>query len=326
MARYCFYCGRQLNPGEKCGCRAAGGTNHDQQTQQTQQAQQTQQTKQTTSNQGKQNHAAGQKSNPTQAKWYQRLVQFFNPFSSRGKGSPAHSARSAGPKKQQNRTRRPFQPIRFNRQTFFTALQQAGQYLIRPADRIRMAVTSGSNLSVLVILIVKGILGGIFMLTAVRQPHLQAILSLNIATVNSGWNFGSQLFLFIQGFGIDLAANLLLVLLYYLVLRYVFRRPAGFRQLLCGLSPAFLYLSIFMLGGLMTLAGSLFSALLMLAAGFAFSTVAQYLAIRQMTGFDDNRNFILTGFVLLIYSSVLSLLLNLSLPVLNALLDQSAVI
>ncbi len=320
MARYCFYCGRQLNPGEKCGCRAAGGTSSDQQAQQA---------KQTTSHQTGQDRAAGGKTNQTHTKWHQRLIQFFNPFSSRSQTGTAYkssSARSTGTKKRQNRTRRTFRPIRLNRQTFITALRQAGQYIVRPADRIRTAVSSGSSFSVMVIIIVKGILGGVMMLIAVSQPHLQAILSLNIATINSGWNFGSQVFLFIQGFGIDLTASLLLVLIYYLVLRYVFRQPTGFRQLLCGLSPAFLYFSVFMLGGLMTLAGSLFSALLMLAAGFALSTVAQYFAVRQMTGFDDNRSFILTGFVLLLYSSVLSVLLNLSLPVFNALLDQSAVI
>lgn len=343
MARYCFYCGRQLSAGEKCGCRNTGKTSQSQQTQTSQSTQQSQQNEQNRGSQqnkgGQQKQQArsgraGQASDQTKPAgrqprhFWQQLVAFFNPFTG-PKGRPAAADRSkagASPRQTAQAASNRGKTGWPDRQALTTALYQAGRYFVRPVERIRQTVQSGSRTSVLVILLLNGIAGGFFLVLAAAQPHLQAVLSLNIAVVNNGTRFISQLFLFIQGFGISLAANLLLVLLYQLVLRYVFRQPAGFMRLLTGLSPAFFYSTLFMLGGMLTLMGSPFSALLMAAAGFALSALAQYLALRQLTGFDENRSFILIGFVLLIYTGVLSLLLNLSLPVLNALLDQSAVI
>ena len=344
MARYCFYCGRQLSAGEKCGCRNTGKTSQSQQTQTSQSTQQSQQNEQ---NRGSQQNRGGQQQKQQarpghaeqasgQAKTagrqprnlWRRLVAFFNPFAgptgrtaaagrNKAGGSPRQTAQAANSRGKSGWP---------DRQALTAALYQAGRYFVRPVERIRQTVQSGSRTAVLVILLLNGITGGFFLVLAAAQPHLQAVLSLNIAVVNNGTRFISQLFLFIQGFGISLAANLLLTLLYQLVLRYVFHQPAGFMRLLNSLSPAVFYSTLFLLGGMLTLMGSPFSALLMAAAGFALSALAQYLAMRQLTGFDENRSFILISFVLLIYAGVLSLLLNLSLPVLNALLDQSAVI
>jgi hypothetical protein len=134
------------------------------------------------------------------------------------------------------------------------------------------------------------------------------------------------LFIFLQGFGISLAASLLLTLIYQLSLRYLFRKPVGFRQLLSGLSPANLYFLLFMLAAVLALPASFLSALMMLMTGFAVAALAHYLALRQLSGFDDNRCLILTAFVLMLYTGIVAMMLNLSLPVLQALMNQSGVI
>lgn len=129
-----------------------------------------------------------------------------------------------------------------------------------------------------------------------------------------------------QGFGINLAGSLLLVLIYQLALRYLFKQPIGYMRLLAGLSPASLYFALFLLLSLLSLPASIFSAAMMVLTGFIVSALAQFLAIRQLSGFDDNRSFILVTFVILVFTGILALLLNLSLPALSALLGQSVIV
>ena len=121
-------------------------------------------------------------------------------------------------------------------------------------------------------------------------------------------------------------SSLLLVLIYHLSLRYVFHRPTGYMKLLHSLCPSVLYFSVFVLSGLLTLNRSPFTALLMAVAGFAVAAVIQFLSLKQLTGLEDNRSLMLISFVMLVFSSILALMFNLSLPVLNALLDQTAII
>lgn len=183
-----------------------------------------------------------------------------------------------------------------------------------------------NRLASILILALYGVTGGLFLNMATRQPHLKALFSLNTATAVGRQSPGTFLFLFIQGFGINLAASLLLVLIYHLSLRYVFHRPTGYMKLLHSLCPSVLYFSVFVLSGLLTLNRSPFTALLMAVAGFAVAAVIQFLSLKQLTGLEDNRSLMLISFVMLVFSSILALMFNLSLPVLNALLDQTAII
>ncbi len=324
MARFCFYCGRELSNGEKCNCRTTGSP-YSQAKASGPQSSEAKAGAGPAASQpnGKQAQASKRKGS------FKRFVQAFNPFSSTGAARQQSSSRPRQPKASRpiyQKTKPKAAGIHLNPQSIFLTLRQIGQYIIHPADSIRQAQTSGSRHSVLLILLLQGLCGGLFLLTATNQTFLRSLLALNIASASQSYNFLNSLFIFLQGFGISLAASLLLVLIYQLVLRYLFRQSVGFLQILISLSPSCLYFTLFMLAGLLALPASFFSALMMLLAGFAIGAIAQYLALRQMSGFDDNRSFMLITFVMLLYTGALAMLLNLSLPVIRALFDQSIVI
>lgn len=301
MARYCFYCGRELKPGEKCGCRTAS------QQDQPQTAQASQNPKPDKARVSRQNSL------------FRRIVRFFNPFA--GQTQKTQRVRStAAPKAK--KTGQPFRLSQNDRQVW----HQVVALLTRPADALSSVSQAGGALLPFVLLLLLGLAGGLFLIIGIRQPQLQMILSLNTATATAGSVRQSDLFLLIQGFGMSLSFALLLVLTYHLALRTVFQTVFGLSRLLTALSPAFLYLALFLIAALLVLPGSVFSAFMILVAGFAVSAITQFLVMRHLTRFDDNRCFYLVALVLFIATGILALLLNLSLPILNALLDQSVVI
>lgn len=301
MARYCFYCGRELKPGEKCGCRTAARQD------------------QSIPTQASQRPKTGKTRVNRQDGLFRRIVRFFNPFAGQAQTrQPGHNAAAPKAKK----TGQPFRLNQKDRQIW----RQIVAFLTRPADTISLAGQAGSALLPLVLLLLLGLAGGLFLIIGIRQPQLQMILSLNTATATAGSVRQSDWFLLIQGFGMSLAVALLIALTYHLALRIVFHTVFGLSRLVTALSPAFLYLALFLIAALPVLPGSVFSALMMLVTGFAVSAITQYLVMRRLTNFDDNRCFYLVALVLFIDTGFLALLLNLSLPILNALLDQSVVI
>ena len=324
MARFCFYCGRELSSGEKCNCRSTGKTHtssaapgsgsagnvHAQST-------------------GSSKASAAGKRTGRQIKGnvFKRFFNAFNPLASGSANRANATGNARGTGKRTTGQAYKAQPVR-NPLTWKHALlsiRRFGHYLASPTDSIRESVRGGNGRTVLLILLFQGFCGGFFLFAASGLPLIRSLLSLSMATLSSDSNPTISFFIFFQGFGISIAATLMLVLLYQLALRFLYRSPAPFFTLLSGFSPASLYFSIFLLAGALTLSSSIFSAFLLALAGFAIATAAQYLAVSEISGFDKNRSFMLVTFVMLIYTSVLSLLLNLSLPFLKVLLDQTTV-
>jgi hypothetical protein len=351
MARYCFYCGRQLNSGEKCGCRSTGNGAPTQQASSTQAGQTSRdQTKPkddaSSHRQQKDAPPAADPANraepgdkrrtdrptrPTRGSdkktsWFSRLITAFNPWAATQPGTTSKPGGTARSGSGSAAWRKQGRPVRLDRHVLLGGLRAAGNYFVHPADQISQSVRTENRLASVLILALNGMAGGLFLNLATQQPHLKVLFSLNTASAVGRRSVATFLFLFIQGFGINLAASLLLVLIYHLSLRYLFHRPTGYVRLLHSLCPSILYFTVFVLSGLLSLNRSPFTALLMAVAGFAVAAVIQFLSLKQLTGMEDNRNLILIGFVMLVFSSILALLFNLSLPVLNALLDQSAII
>jgi len=296
MARYCFYCGRELNPGEKCGCRATAQSSES-----------------TGSSQPKQAEANGPKPRARISFW-KKAVSFFNPFT---------GSKTAAGQSRPHAQRRSF---RMENKAGSVMFGQLAYQLTHPANPAEPSENSKAGGVTVLVLSASSLLGGLLLLLAIRQPQLSLFLSLNTATALNGFSFFSQAFVFLQGAGICLVANLLLAVLYQLAARVLYRQRLPLIRLVRQLSPAYLYASLFAFSALLVLSGSFFSALLMLAAGFSVSSVLQFFALRRLTGFDDNRTFLLTAFTLAVYTGMLALLLNLSLPVLNALIDHTGII
>ena len=319
MARFCFYCSRELLTGEKCNCRSTGRTASGSQSSSAagNSPDQQQNTRQST--------AGKSKAAKTSRGSFRRFFSAFNPFAAEtANRATAGGARRTSRAAAGSRTARPVRkPL--NLQTVLSVLRQFGQYVLNPVDSIRASARTANNRTVLAILLAQGLCGGLLFQAATGLPLIRALMSLSMATLISDGVPAIDLFIFFQGFGISMASTLLLALLYQLALRFLYRRPVTYFKLLSGFGPASLYLTFFLLGGLLTLSSSPLSAALIVLAGFAVGTAAQYIAIIEISGFDQNRSFILVTFVMLIYTSVLSIILNLSLPFLKVIIDQTAV-
>ncbi|MDD2457153.1 MAG: hypothetical protein PHQ83_01435 [Eubacteriales bacterium] len=317
MARYCFYCGRELASGEKCNCRshAAGGSHQEQVRQTHSSAGPTQaKTSQSSSSQTKTTtgpHATGSRTGSTKAKgpgfWsrFQSATTNSQPF-----GQKKHRSGSFGPKK-----------------TLDTAAILAGfgqylRYLTRPVDSIRQAVQYLNPHRLLVVSLIHAALGGFAMVRVDQLGTLDLLLQLTQVQLTAN-PFLAGLFLFIQGAGVALVFDWLLILVTHLTLQYVFKTPYALTRVAASFVPVIFYLALFQLLALMSLTLVPVASLLTLAAGLAIALLVLYLAIRQLTGFDENRCFVLVTFVIVVFTSLMSLVINLALPVLTLLLEQS---
>jgi hypothetical protein len=313
MARYCFYCGRELSAGEKCNCRTNGAASG--------------QTAASANHQADARASAGSRKHCSA---FRRFIQFFNPFSPE---SDVQSARQK-PAAKAAKNRPAYKSGQAGRagaaglswQSLKPSLVQIGRYVIRPADSLSQAAFGSVRQPVVLVLVLQGIGGGLLLLSATRQTFLQSLLSINIAPLWENSGFFNVLSIFAQGFSFTLAGSLVLTLLYFLALRFLYRQPTGFQQLLSGLCPSFFYTTLFLFAALLILRTSLFNAAMLLLVSFAVSALAHFLAMRQILAQDDNRSLSLVIFVLILYSGILAAILNLTLPLFRAFLDQSAVV
>jgi hypothetical protein len=336
MARYCFYCGRELTTGEKCACRTSGassdGTEGQTEQKKTQRASASASGSRTGSaSENRSTGAAAGRKGPDSI--FKRFIQFFNPFAPTGGTQSSHQRPKAETKNSRPACKTSYKrqsgrpgSLGLNWQRIKPSLVQAGQYLVRPADSIGQAALGSVRQPLVLVLVLKGIGGGFFLLSAAHQSFLQTLLSLNVISIWESSDFLNGLSIFTQGFIITLADSLFIALLYYLALRFLFRNPTGFQRLMNALCPSFFYTAIFFFASLLTLSTSVFNAAMLLLVGFAVSALAQFLAMRKIMGMDDNRSLSLVVLIQILYSGVLAILLNLALPLLRALVDQSGVI
>lgn len=315
MARYCFYCGRELNPGEKCNCRQ-----HRAKSSAPKSSAHSKKSSSESGHKFTRSHNAPRSASGRRFSWEQKIRLFFGEFFSRRNRGQKHthyqqyttgrnsSGRSAAPASAVARV-----------------LKITGSFLTRPAEQIRASQADKSQ-PVLFFVLLHSLSGGLLLLLATEQNRLADFLSLNFVTAQQGTSLLSRIFIFIQGSGLFLASFLLLVLLYQVVLRYLLRQSAGFLHLFAGLSPACLFSGIFLFFAALLVRSSFFSALLMLTISFVIHILVHSISLPALSGLDDNRLFIMIITVLLLFSGIIALILNLALPVIDALLKQVIII
>ena len=267
MARYCFYCGRELATNEKCNCRTHAGT-------------------------------ASATDNPKK--------QTEKP--------PKQAARPTA--------RKPLRKPAWNKAALMAAFQNTLRYFARPVDTIRQSVQAADSKRFLTLLLLHAALGGVSALLLSQLGTLDLLLQLTIAGSANNPTLAA-VFMGIQGFGLTLVYDLILVVVTLLSLRYVFRADYTFIRVAGSLTPVIFYSILFTILALFSLSAVPISSLMTLAAGLAVSAIALYLALRQLTNYEENRCFMLTVFILLIYTSLIAMLLSLASPAINVLLDQT---
>ena len=166
------------------------------------------------------------------------------------------------------------------------------------------------------------VLGGLFLLRVEQLGTLDLFLELTQVRL-AAQPLLAGLFLFLQGFGLILVFDWLLILVTHLTLQYLFRTPYALSRLAASFVPVLFYQAFFCLLALLSLTLVPVASMMTLAAGLALTLLVLYLVIRQLTGFDENRCFVLVTFVSVVFTSLVSLVINLAIPVLTLLLEQS---
>ncbi len=310
MARYCFYCGRELAVSERCNCRAKSNSSTSSNSAQSSSGAQAGQADGTT-------YGHAPKSSRLKG-----FFQAFNPFAS-SSSQAAGQSKSNTQSSRTRKTRKTREPL--SSRHLISIAKDFFTYLTHPVNSISKSIQGRERKTVLLTLLFQGVIGGLFMLTAVNQPFIRTLLTLNIASLSGSFGIAGSIFLFVQGFGIVIAATLLLALLYQLMLRFLYRKPLPYLDILSAFTPSCLYFALFLTLSMLSVSTSFFSAVMLILAGFAVAALAQNMAVRQLSSLDENKSFMLVVFAMLIYSSLLSMLFNLSMPVITALLEQPAV-
>ncbi len=336
MARYCFYCGRELATGEKCSCRvqpssgatkgsaAAGSASAgDRSTRSNAGSAGSAGTSGSTSSAGSAGSAGttGRSSSASASSSSQSGPKAKGPqgpsFWSRFQ---AQQAKSRQPKRPAGKGSGSGRPVDWA--VILAGLQQIGKYLARPVETIRQSVQYANTNRLMAFLMIHAVLGGFAVLAVGRQGTLDLMMQLTV--VGSADNsLLETIFLFFQGVGLTLTLDLLLILITHLALRYVFRAGFSFNRIATSFVPVIFYQALFLLLAIFSLTTIPISSLMTLAAGLAVAAVALYLALRQLTNFEENRCFMLLTFILIIFTSVLAMVLSLALPVFKVLLDQT---
>ena len=302
MARYCFYCGRELDSDEKCTCRTTGTSTGS------------------SANPGSARTAPppppsspppksstpppkAKPSSPPKSKkpgFFQSLLGFF--------AGPAKPPKRPGPSASKA-PGKPGSPVVFLR----TRLTEAGGFFTRPASTIRR-VAAGRSLGVPVFFVL-----------------LQAVVSAGAALALSGKATmeGFLAFLLTGGIGrtsaaTDLAAGgalvapfvfasvvvqaLVLAGILALALRFLLRTPVPFVRVFSALGPPAFYGTVLTLLALLSSLGATIPATHLLLAGLVLGFIALFVGLQPATGQSEDRLLMLLVFSLFLYYAFLSLL------------------
>jgi hypothetical protein len=300
MARYCFYCGRALSPGEKCQCREKG------------------------------NEPVAQKNSGEKARTKDKSDSF-----SAGRSPKSKKASDSFFKFKNKQTRGRKEKKRFNTASSFqmpdriaimTGLRQFAGFFTRPAETIRQSAQYANRRKAVLLLSLNCVFGGFMLLAMSRHEQLGKIMQLTIVQTQLSSGFFNSFFMFIQGVGFTLSLYGLLLVLVYIVLRWIVRQPVDLIRLISALAPINFYSTLFILLAIMSLSGSLIHSVLLLACALSITTLTLFISLRQLSHLDENRIFSLIILILIVYSALVSLLFSLILPLLATLFDKSIVI
>lgn len=288
MARYCFYCGRELAPDEKCDCRT---------------------------------RSAGASSAPPPPPPPPPPPKSGASGGPKASSAPPPPPPKTGPAKapkppHAKPTRRP-PPPRPPRSPgsagrFWKArLSEAGGFLVRPATTIRSVASAGTPgvpwLYVLLHALVAAAATAALSGRATAQGFVAFLLTGGISWVAPGADLarvGPSLAAVV--FASVLVQYLALAGLLALALRFLLRTPAKFARVFAAAGPAAFYGAVFTLVAFLSSLGAAVPATHVLLVGLLIGTVAWFLGLSSSTGQMEDRTFFLLLFVLLVFAALLS--------------------
>lgn len=310
MARYCFYCGRALSPGEKCTCREDSKKKTDSATGSDQQSSYAKSAESSSS------YDAGGKSQSqsrSSASWADRFKQQRE--RSQASRAKARSTTASRPKTK---------PIfrKPDKMAVFASMQQLIRFFTKPADTIRQAVQYADRRKAVILLGIESLTGGFLLAALSGKDEFSGLFQLTIIQTGSRSAALNNLFLFMQGFSLVLSMHLILASLLYFLLKVFVRQPVDFTRLISSISPISFYSALFLLMSSMAISGSMFYAVMLLVVCFGMTMMVMFITLRQLCQVDENRAAGLTALLMTAYAAVISLMISQIAPVLKTLFDM----
>ncbi len=305
MARYCFYCNRELSPGERCYCRVA-------------QARRAEQTS------GSDNTAG----DPVGAGVYSQ-----DPSSSDQKTSPRSSAGKAFRQRRQQkqekkaeerrrrydikqesaRSRREARPKR-NWKLAFLSL---GQNLLKAITKPTAFIQEASYPSILTAIATQAIEAYMIAFTLLRVltlSNLGNLIAFDRRGANMPWTVPEQWLVFGRLYLICVLFLFVRIFINNMVLRFIGRTRQSFLETGLLMTPGSIYYCIFLVFGLVLSSGSGLQTIMILIAGYGVRVIIDHIATRMKTGQSEDSMLRMTLLIFLITALVLGSIIGIITP------------
>lgn len=311
MARYCFYCGKELEKGEYCNCRERQNRSFKAEYHQenTEEENTSDNTQKTTSEEKYKNEQTKEKPSIWKS-ISNRSKAFFSSFKQK------HSTKSKNASTNQNFT--DGQQFTNTRKAtgiggFFTGVQFFHQLFTKPMKTIQDAKRASIR-RILITNILSAFVFSLLIFTFVSMSSIARVGYLQQLGLNPENLLSRAIFSMLRGFFAALAVGFIRVLLTYLVLRFIARQKHDFTNLYRIYLPGTYYEIIIMLFSLIFVSGHGLRAIVMLIAAFSLRMVTDFLSLRTNIHLNDDRLLVQFSIIHVFLFIILSFFLNFSVP------------
>ncbi len=310
MARYCFYCGRALSPGEKCTCREDSRKKTDSATGSDQQS----------GHAGSTDYSGNKNTTGKRQERSSAKISWIDRFKQQRARSQAAKARAQASSGNKPKPRPVFH--RPDKMAVFASIQQLIRFFSKPADTVRQAVQYADRRKAVILLGIESLTGGFLLAALSGKAEINGLFQLTIVQTGSRSAAINNLFLFMQGVSLVLSMHLILASLLYFLMKIFVRQPVDFTRLISSISPISFYSALFLFMSAMAIRGSMFYAVMLLVACFGMTMMMMFITLRQLCQIDENRAAGLTALLMTAYAAVISLMISQIAPVLKTLFDM----
>lgn len=310
MARYCFYCNRELKAGERCTCRiaqekwaahhAAGDSPHAENNQSA--------------------TSADTSSKPEQADGRNSGASFFSRFSRDAAGKQQNKNEKKRRKENQTYAR---QERKRSQSKSFRAAQAKntvfsfGRNLLRSVTKPTAFIQDTSHASNALAISTQCIEAFLISVTLVRiltMSNLGYFLSYGNNDVQTAYTMTDRWLMVAKVFAAAIAFFFARLLITYAVLRFLGRERMRLAQMARLLTPGSIYYALFLFIGLMLASSSGFQALFLLVGAYGVRVMIDHLAIRMETAQSEDAMLRMTLLIFLLTALVFGSLIGVMLP------------
>ena len=306
MARYCFYCNRELNPGERCYCRVA----------QAKRAEQSSGTDNATGGQSG-TEAHSQNPPPTGNEQTSRRNTGFKMFRERRQAKQEKQAESRRQRvdiKQENARGREQSKSRIDWKTVFTSLgRNFLKAITKPTSFIQEASYPGL-ITAVATQAIEAYMIAFILLRILTLSNLGNLIAFDRQGANMPLTLPEQWLVFGKLYLIAILFLLVRIVINNLVLRFIGRTRLSFRESGLLLTPGSIYYCIFLVFGLLLSSGSGIQTLLILVAGYGVRVMIDHIATRMKTGQTEDSMLRVTLVIFLITALVLGSIIGIITP------------